>query len=474
MTRDARLFVGGRWVDGDSRQQVLDKYSGEEIATLHLAGPEQVDAALRGVRDAQLATDFRPYDRFTVLSRASQLLAERAESFVETIVDDAGFTIADARREVERATQTLLLSAEEAKRIHGEVIPLDGAPGAGGRIAFTVRHPLGVVCAITPFNSPLNTVAHKVGPALAAGNAVILKPSSLTPLTAVALVELLLDAGLPDGLISIVHGGGSTVGQQLLDDKIPAFYAFTGSTPVGEQIRRSVGLRRTQLELGSLSSTIVCDDAALPRAAQACVGAAFRKAGQVCTSVQRLYVHRAVRDEFAALLAEELNQRSWGDPRADGAFVGPVISAGEAERVQSWVDDAVSDGARVVAGGQRDKTVVVPTVLSQTTSAMRVMSEEVFGPVVSLVDFDDLEMAIAEINDTPYGLAAGIFTADIDRALTAAETLRMGSVHINETSSSRVDLMPYGGVKASGTGVEGPKYAIEEMTEQRLVTIGRP
>lgn len=471
---EAKLFIAGEWVEGAKTSAIRDKYSGEQIGVLHEAGPEQVDRALEAVRDAQRGITFAPYERFTVLSRASALLLQRAEEFVETIVDDAGFTVADARREVERAAQTLLLSGEEAKRIHGEVVPLDGAPGATGRIAFTVRHPLGVVCAITPFNSPLNTVTHKVGPALAAGNAVILKPSSLTPLTSVALVSLLLEAGLPPGLIALVHGGGSTVGQQLLDSKIPGFYAFTGSTPVGEQIRRSVGLRRTQLELGSLSSTIVCDDASLERAAQACVGAAFRKAGQVCTSVQRLYVHRDVEKKFGELLAEELAQRTWGDPRKEDAFVGPLISAGEASRVQSWVDSAVESGAELVAGGERQGQVVVPTVLARTTAQMQVMAEEVFGPVVSLVAFDDLEAAIAQINDTPYGLAAGIFTADIGQALTAAEQLRMGSVHINETSSSRVDLMPYGGVKDSGTGVEGPKYAIEEMTEQRLVTIGRP
>lgn len=471
---DARLFIAGRWTDGASTKPVLDKYDGKQIAAVHEASPEQVEEALLALERASRQTSFPHYDRYVVLSRASAMLAARADDFVRTIVDDAGFTVADAQREVDRAVQTLLLSGEEAKRIHGEVVPLHGAPGTGDRIAFTVRHPIGVVCAITPFNSPLNTVAHKLGPALAAGNAVVLKPSSLTPLTAVALVSLLLEAGLPEELIAVVHGGGSTVGQQLLESPVPAFYAFTGSTPVGERIRRTIGLRRAQLELGSLSSTLICDDAALPRAAEACVGAAFRKAGQVCTSVQRLYVHRDVEQEFADLLAAEVGKRVWGDPRADGAFVGPLISSGEADRVQSWVDAAVSAGARIVAGGERQGTVVAPTVLAGTSGDMRVMTEEIFGPVVSLVPFDDLEKAIAEVNDTPFGLAAGVFTADIGKALRAAETLRMGSVHINETSSSRVDLMPYGGVKDSGTGVEGPRYAIEEMTEQRLVTMGRP
>lgn len=473
MTRDARLFIEDEWTDGQGRRPIEDKYDGHEIGVLHEASELDVTRALDSLADGQRRTTWSPYDRFEALSRASALLEQRAAELVDVIVDDAGFTVADAEREVGRAAQTLLLSGEEAKRISGEMVPLDGAPGASGRLAFTVRHPVGVVCAITPFNSPLNTVAHKVGPALAAGNAVLLKPASLTPLTSVALVEILLEAGVPAALIGLVHGGGSTVGQWLLDSPVPAFYAFTGSTEVGEHIRRSVGLRRTQLELGSLSSTIVCRDGDLQRAAAACVGAAFRKAGQVCTSIQRLYVERGAVGDFTALLADELAARNWGDPRADRAFMGPLISMSEAERVQGWVDDAVGLGARVVAGGERSGTVVAPTVLADVTPAMRVMAEEVFGPVVSVVEFDDLDRAIDQVNDTPYGLAAGIFTASIDRALRAAERLRMGSVHVNETSSSRVDLMPYGGVKASGTGVEGPKYAIEEMTEQRLITIGR-
>ena len=472
--RRAQLFIEGSWQDGDSTIDLRDKFDGTVLAQVHEAGREQVDTALRSLAKAQQDIKFPNYDRYVVLARAAELLTERSEDFVKAIIDDAGFTVADARREVERATQTMTLSAEEAKRIHGEVVPLHGAPGATGRIAFTVRHPIGVVCAITPFNSPLNTVVHKVGPALAAGNAVILKPSSLTPLTSGLLVEILLEAGLPERLISVVFGGGSKVGQWLLESPVPSFYAFTGSTGVGEHIKKTVGLRRTQLELGSLSSTIICDDASLEKSVAACVGAGFRKAGQVCTSVQRLYVQAGVLPEFLEAIKHEVQSRSFGDPRLDDTFVGPVISESEADRISGWISSAVEGGATTITGGTRTGQVIAPTVLSDVASDMDVMTREVFGPVLSVVPFSDLGKAIDDINDTPYGLSAGIFTADITRALDAADGLRMGSVHINETSSSRVDLMPYGGVKESGSGVEGPRYAIEEMTEQRLITIGRP
>jgi acyl-CoA reductase-like NAD-dependent aldehyde dehydrogenase len=470
--KQARLFVDGQWTDGQATHELVDKFDGKPLGTVSEAATEQVTHALQALQRAVTTTSFAHYDRFLVLSRASTLLLEREQDFVNTIIDDTGFTVTDAKREVSRAAQTLMLCGEEAKRIHGEVVPLHGAPGIGQRVAFTVRHPIGVVCAITPFNSPLNTVVHKVGPALAAGNSVILKPAGTTPLTAVLLVELLLECGLPESLIALVHGDGATVGEALLASPVPAFYAFTGSTGVGERIRRTIGLRKAQLELGSLSSTVVCDDAALDRAVDACINAAFRKAGQVCTSVQRLYVQSGIADDFTDELKRRLLSRPAGDPRRDDTFVGPLISAAEADRVEKWVQSAVEHGAAVVAGGDRTGQVVSPTVLKDVDAGMDVMAKEVFGPVVNIVRFADLPDAVTEINDTPYGLAAGIFTANLNNAWYAAQHLRMGSVHINETSSSRVDLMPYGGVKDSGTGLEGPRYAIEEMTEQRLITIG--
>jgi acyl-CoA reductase-like NAD-dependent aldehyde dehydrogenase len=469
---EAKLFLDGAWTDGATTVELPDKFTGATIATVHGADAAQVAQAVEGVVRTQETTTLTPFERYRVLSTASRLLAERREEAIRTVIADSGFTLVDAGREVDRTCETLLLSGEEAKRIHGEVVPVNAAPEAPNRLAFTIRTPVGVVCAITPFNSPLNTVAHKVGPAIAAGNGVVLKPASYTPLSAEYLVRLLLEAGLPERLIAIVNGPGSTVGQALLEHSGPAFYAFTGSTGVGEQIQRTIGVRRSQLELGSLSSTIVCADADLSRAVPKAVAAAFRKAGQVCTSVQRLYVHRAVLDDFVSAIAKDVAGRAAGDPTDPDTFVGPVISGKDADRIETWISRAVAGGATVVAGGARTGTVVEPTVLTGVDLSMDVMCREIFGPVVSIRPFDSLDEAIAEANDTPYGLSAGIFTANIDTALQAATRLRFGTVHINETSSNRVDLMPFGGVKQSGFGLEGPRYAVEEMTEQRLITIG--
>lgn len=469
-----RLFFAGDWRDGESTVVLPDKYTGAPVAEIHHPSRAQADTALGALADAQARIRWSPYERFQVLARASALLRERADYAVRTIVTDSGFTLSDARREVDRAIQTLLLCGEEAKRLAGDMIPIDGAPGVTDRLAFTVYHPLGVVCAITPFNSPLNTVLHKVGPALAAGNAVVLKPASQTPLTAGLIIGLLLDAGVPAELMALLNGGGSTVGQWLLENRVPSFYAFTGSTEVGEHIHRTIGLRRAQLEMGSISSTIICDDADLSHCLPLCVNAAFRKAGQVCTSVQRLYVQRRVATDVITGLTGLLHSKKAGDPSDPATFVGPLISPSEAERVVSWTEDASGLGAEVVTGGHRDRAVVKPTVLAGVTPDMAVMSEEIFGPVVVIREFGDLDAAIDEINDTPYGLAAGIFTKDLGLALTAAQRLRMGAVHINETSSSRVDMMPYTGVKDSGLGKEGPWWAIREMSEERLVTLQRP
>ena len=470
--RKAQLFYAGAWTDGESVLELRDKFSGAPVAEVHQASVAQVTAALEAVACGQEQHRLTPHERFTVLSRTAGILQERYEEFVDTVILDTGFTVTDARREVDRAMQTLQISGEEAKRIHGEVVPWDAAPGAAqDRYAFTVRRPLGVVCAITPFNSPLNTLVHKVAPALAAGNSVIVKPASYTPLSAGLLTSALLEAGLPQDLVAVVQGGGATVGQTLLESRVPAFYAFTGSTEVGEHIQRTVGLRKTQLEMGSLSSTLVCDDADVIKAARLSVFAGFRKAGQVCTSVQRLYVQTGVLPDFVQALQDVLATQRAGDPRDDATLVGPVISGKDADRIESWITAAVDRGATVLAGGKREGQVIEPTVLADATLDMDVLCKEIFGPVLSIRPFSDLDEAIAEINDTPYGLSAGIFTADIGRALTATEKLRMGSVHVNETSSNRVDLMPYGGVKRSGMGIEGPKYAIEEMTEHRLITL---
>jgi succinate-semialdehyde dehydrogenase/glutarate-semialdehyde dehydrogenase len=411
------------------------------------------------------------YERGAILDRAAGLIQTRLADFVRTMQMEAGFTAADAAGEVRRCTETLRLSAEEARRLAGEVVPLAGAPQQSGRIGFTLRVPLGVVLAITPFNSPLNTVAHKIAPAFAAGNAVILKPSSSTPLTACILAEVLMAAGLPNGFLSVLHGSGELAGW-LLEDPRVRFFAFTGSTDVGRKIQQAAGLRRTQMELGSIACTILCDDARLDIALPKVVNAGYRKAGQVCTSVQLLLVHSAVVEEVQRRLAELVKALPYGDPYDPKTVVGPLISEKEAIRVEKWIEEAIAKGAKCLAGGGARKGAVVPPVLlSAIDDSMKVGCREVFGPVMCILPFDTLDEAIARVNATPFGLASGIFTNRIDDAFAAARRLEVGGVHINETSSSRVDLMPYGGSKDSGFGREGPRYAAHEMTEERIVTI---
>lgn len=412
-----------------------------------------------------------PQQRYQILHATADLIGQRRQDFVERIVAEAGFPIADADNEVTRSIQTFLIAAEEAKRIVGEVVPIEAAPGNAHRMAFTVRVPRGVVCGITAFNAPLNFVAHKVAPALAAGNTVIVKPPQTTPFSAALLFELLLEAGLPPGHAALVQGPGSELGAWLFENDAIRFYSFTGSSAVGKLLQRSVGLRPVALDLGSISGTIVCEDADLERAAPRCAASAFRRAGQACTSVQRLFVHERVIDRFVALLTTATMALKVGDPRERGTVVGPMISEADARRAESWIADASAAGARVVCGGTRQGAVLQPTVLMDTRPEMRVMCEEIFAPVVSVLPYGRLDDAIARVNAVPFGLAAGVFTRSIDRAMFVAKRLHVGIVHINEPSSSRVDLMPFGGVKDSGVGREGPKYAIREMTEERLITL---
>ncbi|WP_342454070.1 aldehyde dehydrogenase family protein [Sagittula salina] len=449
---------------------VLDKYTLTPVAEGAEASVDQMTAMIDSAQRAFTGGAPGAYERGEILDRAAHLLAQRAEEMMTTIMAESGFTASDARGEVTRCQQTLRLSAEEARNLRGEVVPLAGAPGQGRRMGFTLRVPLGVVLAVTPFNSPLNTVCHKVAPAFAAGNAVVLKPASATPLTALALGRVLLEAGMPPGFLSVMPGGAEVTQAAIADSRV-RFIAFTGSTGVGRAIQQAAGLRRTQMELGSIAFTILADDADLDRALPKITGAGYRKAGQVCTSVQVVLVQRVRLEEATDRLTAAVHAVHYGDPRMAGTVTGPLISEREAARVDTWIEEALSQGATRLAGGKRKGAVVPPTLLTDITPDMRVLSEEVFGPVVSLLPFDTIEEAVSRVNATPYGLATGVFTNRLDSAFDLARSLEVGGVHINETSSSRVDLMPYGGSKDSGFGREGPRYAVEEMTEQRIVTI---
>jgi acyl-CoA reductase-like NAD-dependent aldehyde dehydrogenase len=466
-----QLFINGRWVDGASTQTLTDKFSGGVYGHMAVASAAQVEEAVAGALAGVQASSLSPYERFQILARAARLTEARMTVLSGLMRDEAGFTRPDAENEVRRCVQTLELSAEEAKRLNGELVPMEAAAGMKNRLGFTVRVPRGVICAITPFNSPLNTVAHKVAPALAGGNAVVLKPSNLTPLTAVELCKILLEAGLPPALLALVNGAGTQIGRQLLQDQRIAYYAFTGSTQVGREIQQAAGLRGTQLELGSIASTIVCHDADIDMAVPKIINAGFRKAGQVCTSVQRLFVDRRIAASFIPKLVAAANATKAGDPADPTTVIGPMISAHHAQRATAWVQEAVAAGATVLTGGVCEGNVMPATVLIGVTDTMRVYCEEIFAPVLSILEFDTIDEAVRRANDSPYGLAAGLFTSNLSTALQTARRLRFGGVHVNEASSARVDVMPFGGVKDSGFGREGPSYAIREMTEERLITV---
>jgi succinate-semialdehyde dehydrogenase/glutarate-semialdehyde dehydrogenase len=465
----SKCLIGGRWGDGEGMFPIANPYTRATIAHAALPSRAQVQQAVRLASEASAKAP-AAHDRARILIKARDLLAERRRIFAETMMAEGGFASTDIEPEIDRALITMELCAEEAKRIAGEMIPLDGTPGQERRIAFTLRRPVGVVCAITPFNAPLNAVLHKVAPALAGGNAVILKPSPRTPLTAALLCQLLLDAGLPPDLLTLLNGDAE-VATWLLEEKAIDFYSFTGSTRVGRIIQAGAGLRRTHLELGSIACTIICADADIEAALPKVVNASFRRAGQFCTSTQRLYVEDAAVEAVRDRLVQAASALQAGDPRDPKTRVCPMISEQEAIRAKQWVDEACAAQARVLTGGERRGAVLQPTVLTEVRKGSKVIDQEIFAPVVSIMPFRDLDETIAEINGLPYGLASGIFTHRLDRGFTAATALRMGSVHINDVPNSRTDSMPYGGVKDSGFGREGPRYAIQEMTEERVITV---
>lgn len=466
---NTKLYIGGLNVDGAYLAPIFDKYTRDVVGQVHLPSEPQIREAISTLHRSLQSTSLTPYERGEILFNAANMILDSFDDFVDVLQVEAGFPEADCRNEIMRTVETLRLSAEEARRLSGEVVPMTGAPGQKKRLGFTLRVPLGVVAAITPFNAPLNTVAHKIGPAIAAGNAVLLKPSLHTPTAANMLAEILVDAGLPGGRIAVLHGGGDVV-KAIADDQRVRFFAFTGSTEVGAVIQQYAGLRRTQMELGSIAHTYVADDADLDKALPKIVNAAYRKAGQVCTSVQLLLVHESRIAEVESRLPAMVSTMVHGDPRDAPTRVGPVISPEAADRIESWIDEALAGGARLLAGGAREGSVIPATLLADLPDGTPLGCSEVFGPVMSIVSVGSLDDALHRINSTPYGLAAGIFTNRLDDAMRAAERLEVGNIFINEASSARVDLMPYGGSKDSGFGREGPRSAVAEMSEERLVT----
>lgn len=410
------------------------------------------------------------HQRAAILNNVSRLIERSSAELARLMARESGKPIRYAKGEVSRAVETFAFAAEEAKRIHGETVPLDAAKGGVGKIGYYMRVPVGMVAAITPFNFPLNLVAHKVAPAVAAGCPIVLKPAPMTPLSALRLADLFQEAGLPDGAFSVVVGGVE-VGKWLTTDPRVSMITFTGSPPVARAISEVAGLRRTTFELGGNAAVVVDEGMDAGALVEKLVTGSFAYSGQVCISVQRIYIHRSIFDDFAAQFAARAAAMKMGDPLDEATELGPVITEQAAARVEAWVNEAVSGGAALLAGGPRDGKMMPATVLTGVRPEMRVMCEEVFGPVVNLVPFDSFDDALTQVDDSPFGLQAGVFTRDLNRAMSAVQTLNVGGVILNDAPTFRVDHMPYGGNKDSGIGREGPRFAIEDMTTLKMVVL---
>ena len=465
-----KMHVAGEWIDGSAQDEVLNPWNGDVVDTVPRASADDVDRALAVAEDgARIMAALPAHERAAILQRAATLMKQRQEELGRIITLEEGKILAEGIGEAGRAIETMTLSAEEAKRLTGETLPMDAAPGGEGRIGFTLRVPCGVVVAIAPFNFPLNLVCHKVGPALAAGNAVVVKPASDTPLSALKLTEILLEAGAPPQAVQCLTGPGSELGKALCSDARVRKISFTGSRDVGERICRTAGLKRVTMELGSNSPLIVMGDADLERVAAATAMTGFANAGQVCISTQRVLVDRPVYSDFLDALGPAVEAIATGDPLDESVGMGPMIRESDAVRVAEWIGEARNDGARVVVGGEREGTMVAPTVVADVDPRMRISCDELFGPAVAVTRFESIDEAIALANDTNYGLAAGIFTENVNWAMDFVRRVHSGNLMVNWGPQWRADLMPYGGLKDSGMGKEGPKYAIEEMTELKTV-----
>ncbi|MEE9248410.1 MAG: aldehyde dehydrogenase family protein [Dehalococcoidia bacterium] len=467
-----KMYVSGEWIDKNDKIPVVNPFNGEQIDTIPRGDESDVDAAIASaVRGARVMAKMPGHERYRILKKAADLLEERREDHARIITLEEGKVIAEGRVEVDRAVQTLTGSAEEAKRIHGETIPLDGAPSWSGQFGFTLRVPCGVVVAISPFNFPLNLVMHKVGPALAAGNSVIIKPATDTPLSALKLVEVLLDAGLPPEAIQCVTGSGRVIGDSLSGDSRVRKITFTGSKEVGEHICRVAGIKKVTMELGSNSPLIVMPDADMDKVIKATVASGYANSGQVCISTQRVLADRSIYSDLLDGLKVGVEGIKVGNPITEGIQMGPMIREEDAVRVGEWISEAVAGGARVLTGGDREGTIFSPTIVADVKPEMRISCDELFGPAVAVTPVEDIDDAIALANDSEYGLSAGIFTQNIDWAMKFAKEVESGSLHINWGPQWRADLMPYGGLKNSGMGKEGPRYAVEEMTELKMVVM---
>jgi acyl-CoA reductase-like NAD-dependent aldehyde dehydrogenase len=467
---ERKVFVGGEWVETGEEIEVRSPYSGEVVGRVAKAGAAETRRAVDAAERA-MAEPLPAHKRAEILVRVAGYLGRRHDEVARTISDEAGKPMKAARVEAKRAMSTYTLAAVEARKLAGEVVPMDASQAGEGKLAFTLCVPIGVVGAISPFNFPLNLVAHKLAPALAAGCAVVLKPASQTPLSALLLAELEEEAGLPPGWLSVVVGPSAEIGDVLVEDERVRALTFTGSGQVGWKLRERAPRKRVNLELGNATPVVVAADADLDEATTKLAANAFSFAGQSCISVQRIYVERAAYDGFLERFLPKVEALRLGDPADEETDVGPVIDDDARERILDWVEEARSAGARILSGGDLDGELIRPTVIADAAPDLKVSCEEVFGPVCTVNAVDSLDEAVELANATSYGLQAGVFTRGLREALDAARRLEFGGVTINEAPTFRADQMPYGGVKGSGNTREGPAYAVRELTEERLVVI---
>ena len=467
---EKRLLIGGEWVETGEWQEVRSPYSGEVVGRVPRAGADETRRAIDAA-EAAMREPLPAHKRAEILVRVAGALGRRHEEVAGLISDEAGKPLKAAKIEASRAMSTYTFSAVEARKLVGEMVPMDASQAGEGKLAFTLRRPLGVVGAISPFNFPLNLVAHKIAPALASGCAVVLKPASQTPLSALLLAELEAEAGLPAGWLNVVVGPASEIGDALVEDERVKVITFTGSSAVGWKLRERAPRKRVNLELGNATPLIVEADADIEAAAAATAQHGFSFAGQSCISIQRIYIQRSVYDEYVERLLPKVDDLVLGNPADDDTDVGPVIDEDARDRILEWIEEARRGGAEIVAGGELDGELIRPTVIANSGPELKVSCEEVFGPLVTVNPYDSLDEALELANGTKYGLQAGIFTSSLQTAFRAAQELEFGGVTVNEAPTFRADQMPYGGVKDSGNTREGPAYTVRELTEERVVVV---
>ncbi|WP_226037266.1 aldehyde dehydrogenase family protein [Aquibacillus saliphilus] len=468
--RQEKMLLAGQWIAANRTFDVINPQDNQLLAKVPKASENDMLFAIEKAQEAYLSNRSWPtHERMAVLNKAASYMEKNKQKFAETIATEGSKTINEARKEVKRAIQTIRISAEEARRINGQTINFDQNEGSENRVGYSYRFPIGVIGAITPFNDPLNLVAHKVGPAIAAGNAIVVKPASVTPLSALLLAEAFTRAGLPAGLLSVITGSGREIGETMVTHPAIKMISFTGGTNAGETIAHQAGVKKINMELGSNSPVIVLNDADIQDAVASCVSGAFSAVGQNCIGVQRIYVEKDVYSSFLESMRERTSELQVGDKMNELTDVGPMINEREAKRVESWVNEALVDGARIQVGGNRDGAFYYPTILTDVPQTAKIAQEEIFGPVVLVFQVEDVYQAIEQSNAVDYGLQAGIFTADIEKSFLAIQQLDVGGVMVNDSSDYRIDAMPFGGVKNSGLGREGVRSTIEAMTEQKVV-----